>query len=106
MEKQLKETREYSEHKFLGAVEKMLELRKEFVDKQADLFETEAANRQLDDPLRSEVNILQSASEIDDSLKAKLTALKQTGLAYLMVIACCRPYTRRKMLPLLARQPG
>jgi len=36
MEKQLKETREYSEYKFLGTVKKLLELRKEFVDKQAD----------------------------------------------------------------------
>ena len=70
--------REYSEHKHLDAIEKMLELRKEFVDKQTDLFETESNNRLLVDSLRSEVGTLRSGVVLKDGLEARFLALERS----------------------------
>jgi hypothetical protein len=70
--------REYSEHKHLDAIEKMLELRKEFVDKQTDLFETESSNRLLVDSLRSEVGTLRSGVVLKDGLEARFLGLERS----------------------------
>ena len=71
-------TREYSEHKHLDAVEKLLELRKEFIDKQSDLYETEAENRRLVDQLRSEVNTLRSGAELREAIETRLQGLERS----------------------------
>ena len=56
----------------------MLELRKEFIDKQTDLFETESKNRQLVDSLRSEVGTLRSGADLKESLEARFQSLERS----------------------------
>jgi hypothetical protein len=56
----------------------MLELRKEFVDKQTDLFQTESENRLLVDHLRSEISTLRSGAQHKDGLETRLQCLERS----------------------------
>lgn len=58
LENKMKELREYTESKQLDAVERLLELRKEFVDKHSDFLDMSLENKKLVEALGTKVQDL------------------------------------------------
>ena len=58
LENKMKELREYTESKQLDAVERLLELRKEFVDKHSDFLDMSSENKKLVEGLGTKVQDL------------------------------------------------
>ena len=62
LENKMKELREYTESKQLDAVERLLELRKEFVDKHSDFLDMSSENKTSLEGLGSKVQDLKTVN--------------------------------------------